>query len=587
MKHKRASVTFALLIAMALVVASSVVSAINDSQQNSSNSYACIDSDRGLNYNVRGETRYADQIIVDSCKDSRTLLETYCVIPDDTGVLATQEYLCPHGCNAGVCVQVERNSTSNECASIHQPVCGTDGKTYSNSCYAAKAGITEYSRGACISAEKVSEHVTCSFSNTAGQPQKCYSTDGRYSCYANNNKVPIVVYQARGGVRAEGPQAAYPSTTVNVDAPQTTVRPNICENYRYDNCPSSCIQRCMPSHCSDGICTADCGGPGSCSAPITTDVSCTMNVVGEKGKKISWKSSCGKTGETIMDGDDEAVNFDCSGRLPPQINETIITTEVVKCVFSNSTTEQKCYGRDDITGKSFSCEGTETCTVDVSSEVSPDSVIHKMTWKSTCGGYAHTVIDGENEYAFFYCGNETTVETNSFNGASWSCYDGDSHKVESDKLCKSSEEWKHIANDYCQNHCVPRETSCNLETGVCSSASPQCGIASFSLGAQCGKIIIFNPVIGEKVAIDIGEKQEGTTISCNGCLSDDKCYPIGYRKEGNFCSADGNFVVQQQPDLSCENNFECGSNVCISNKCVSPGLIENILNWFSRLFGNQ
>ena len=27
------------------------------------------------------------------------------------------------------------------------------------------------------------------------------------------------------------------------------------------------------------------------------------------------------------------------------------------------------------------------------------------------------------------------------------------------------------------------------------------------------------------------------------------------------------------------------SNVCVSSKCVSPNLIERILNWFKRLFG--
>jgi len=40
-----------------------------------------------------------------------------------------------------------------------------------------------------------------------------------------------------------------------------------CDNYSYSNCPEGCVQRCVSSHCSEGICTDDCDGPGSCSCP--------------------------------------------------------------------------------------------------------------------------------------------------------------------------------------------------------------------------------------------------------------------------------------------------------------------------------
>lgn len=75
--------------------------------------------------------------------------------------------------------------------------------------------------------------------------------------------------------------------------------------------------------------------------------------------------------------------------------------EEVKCVFHGSTTEQKCYTDD---GK-FSCAGTDTCVAVVSGERGA-----KLTWKSSCGSYAYTSIDGQSEYAEFKCVSETHTE---------------------------------------------------------------------------------------------------------------------------------------------------------------------------------
>lgn len=72
---------------------------------------------------------------------------------------------------------------------------------------------------------------------------------------------------------------------------------------------------------------------------------------------------------------------------------------------------------------------------------------------------------------------------------------------------------------------------------------------------------------------------------CNGCELEDNCYPLGYRKEGNYCTDTHEFVEQNEEGVSCENSFECKSNVCVSGECISEGLIKKIINWFKRLFG--
>ena len=72
--------------------------------------------------------------------------------------------------------------------------------------------------------------------------------------------------------------------------------------------------------------------------------------------------------------------------------EQIEVKEQVKCVFQGSTAEQKCYSEKG------SCSGKETCTVDVKGYKG-----EQVTWKSSCGGYAYTTMDGQSEYAYFAC----------------------------------------------------------------------------------------------------------------------------------------------------------------------------------------
>lgn len=91
------------------------------------------------------------------------------------------------------------------------------------------------------------------------------------------------------------------------------------------------------------------------------------------------------------------------------------------------------------------------------------------------------------------------------------------------------------------------------------------------------------------IEIDVSEavKKEFEVVSnlCYGCLKETTCYPLGYRKSEEFCSESKKFISQLEADSTCDNNFECSSNVCVSNKCVSSGLLDRILNWFKNLFG--
>ena len=47
------------------------------------------------------------------------------------------------------CIDRKKIDPNAVCIEIYEPVCGCDGKTYPNSCYAAKAGVTKWTPGEC------------------------------------------------------------------------------------------------------------------------------------------------------------------------------------------------------------------------------------------------------------------------------------------------------------------------------------------------------------------------------------------------------------------------------------------------------
>ncbi len=83
-------------------------------------------------------------------------------------------------------------------------------------------------------------------------------------------------------------------------------------------------------------------------------------------------------------------------------------------------------------------------------------------------------------------------------------------------------------------------------------------------------------------------EQRNTTNNlsiCDGCSLDSKCYNLGYRKSGQFCYENNQFINQKNAEETCDNSFECFSNLCIDGKCVSSGVWQKFLSWLQKLFG--
>lgn len=504
--------------------------------------------------------------------------------------------------------------------------------------------------------------------------------------------------------------------------------PNL--DYKVHKCPNGCkngacrinelveVKEQVKCVFNNSLIEQKCYTAGNNSISCNGVGSCVVNVIGKKGEKLTWKSSCGGDVSTLIDGINKYVKFDCNNtnemkctdsdggknefvkgtvRIGKVVIDDICSDkltgaskdncdgehcyvneffcvgdndytfkqifcpngckngaciekldeikEQVKCVFKNSSIEQKCYTAEN---NLVSCKGVGSCIVNITGKKG-----EKLTWKSSCGGYVSTLIDGIDEYVEFNCNNTNEIKCTDSDGGinyykkghlvhpeqnadyfdtctdlqtldtskgwtptekgkilmeyycggddvgysyqyhsfncSYGCKDGACVEKISEKITCKFENTKEEQQCYLGGGSIVPEDEgikfCKINAGTDLCDIEYLGYKGEKLTwkSTCGGYqYTFQDGIDETIYFKCEDKKK--LVCENSCLSDNKCYPLGYRKNGEYCSDVNKFVKQLISDKPCENNFECSSNLCISGKCVSPSLIEKIFNWFRKLF---
>ncbi|MBU1245405.1 MAG: hypothetical protein ABIJ20_02835 [Nanoarchaeota archaeon] len=135
-----------------------------------------------------------------------------------------------------------------------------------------------------------------------------------------------------------------------------------------------------------------------------------------------------------------------------------------------------------------------------------------------------------------------------------------------------------------EDHCGEMQMANQVYEYYCEDDFQQIKAIECSNGCEDGACIKLVPE-EEPVELpeDIDEEEE--ILICQGCPLNKKCYPFGYRKSGNYCSDEQEFIVQKKADFVCDNNFECDSNLCINSECISGSLWTKFMKFLSNLFG--
>jgi hypothetical protein len=165
--------------------------------------------------------------------------------------------------------------------------------------------------------------------------------------------------------------------------------------------------------------------------------------------------------------------------------------------------------------------------------------------------------------------------------------------------CTANGEWHCSENpqQHCSGFVCPEGCVCNKNTIACSysggtgtnttptaTSSGGGGAAAEAGFCPTGCLCTDNQIVCDKNLTSRGN-------CAMGCELGENCVLPSYRAIVNnskqYCDANSEWKMQKTMDNACDNNFECGTNLCIDGKCITHNILEKFFNWFKNIFGGR
>ncbi|MCX6817348.1 MAG: hypothetical protein NTU57_00645 [Candidatus Aenigmarchaeota archaeon] len=335
--------------------------------------YVCVDYEGEKNYYKKGTiTNQFNQNYTDSCTNN-TLREWYC---DQYGSGANEYYACPNGCKDGACNNFVNalkviTPNGNEQFTTEKII------KFSFLVNSYKSGLLKY---------WIKNFATGTIYNI-GSVSAIPSAFG----YVYNLDWNLPVLKGMGEVMpSDGKQ--YKAFVEWKSDDGSEILSDESDNYFTITNPQTCTD-------SDGGKNYYTKGTVTDGNGVSTDGCFVQGNKDPSAPPECFGSDGTGNGKCINEGfcENEKTNY-AIVMCPNGCKDGACVggdnvKEQVKCVFDGATEDNKCYS-----DAGFSCHGIGSCVADVYG-----SKGQQLTWKSSCGGYAYTVIDGQNEYANFYC----------------------------------------------------------------------------------------------------------------------------------------------------------------------------------------
>jgi len=417
--------------------------------------------------------------------------------------------------------------------------------------------------GACIRGEKQREEVKCIFKNTETE-QKCYRAEYNWMYCAGEGSCIVTNLEGYDGEKItwKSTCGGYAYTTldsfheqVEFDCSEVTgsfCQSRQCDDGSWSKCYVDGSGYCTCTACSKIIAKPVCGN-GVCESGEgeICQVAISSCEAGKecKASTSECKTICSEDCKKI-----EGIYAKLNENFKLQVNQPakIIDYKNMKIIF-----------RDLITAK---CEAASTNVEEIKSKLTAYAVSETPTESieilkcPEAGPMAQLEIINPEEEG-------TKILTLKLNEAK-NIYDVSVSFIDYDFSSRTGVFVVNSQTSTCQINCICGSEGyiieCKNET-ICKEKEMLC--PDGTCREKCEEISVEN---------------------CNyGCQYNNKCLPIGIRVKGMYCDINGVINNQLSADETCENNFECESNVCIDGECISSGLIKKILGWLKRMFGGE